>query len=580
MNTLTLKNSFLKYILCFTILFVFNFYKANSQKDNNVNDIDSLRAVIKTSRGIDKIEALNTLGSYLTTSNTEEAEVLLIEARSLSEEQQYHQGFIDNKLYLATLKSYLNDYVTCEELLNSAIQLCNKHNYKKGLANAELGFGALMIKKGEQVKAIEHYIKSLKVTKEIENIHLEGTILMNIGFIKQNLNELDEANKYLTNAANLFEKNNMHYRSGQAYINLAVLEYSKKNLGLSIDYNKKALTIFDRIDDNYNTAICLGNLGFAYKKDGDYNKAIEYYNKSLVLKKGIKDKKGEAKILLNMSEIHQLKNQNDKAIKFAKKSLNISKELKNETFTKNAYYALYQLYNKNNNTPLALDNYKNYTAIKDSITEKNNKIKIAELTKKFDLTNLESENKKNQLKLKKQKNTLTSLTIIIVLIIIFFIWLFIKTRKNQQNLETNLSSLKKEMHDLKNESENSLRELTGKNEVINELKTQLKENKNPRNNGNLQKMIKSITNDNNWTAFNLYFQNTYPNFFEKLQNDYPKINLMDKHLITLIKINLSNKEIGKVLNISRESVAKAKYRLRKKMNINSATEMEQVISKN
>ena len=47
--------------------------------------------------------------------------------------------------------------------------------------------------------------------------------------------------------------------------------------------------------------------------------------------------------------------------------------------------------------------------------------------------------------------------------------------------------------------------------------------------------------------------------------------------MALLKMNLSSKEIANILNISTEGVKKARYRLRKKLNLSSDDSLQEVV---
>lgn len=57
------------------------------------------------------------------------------------------------------------------------------------------------------------------------------------------------------------------------------------------------------------------------------------------------------------------------------------------------------------------------------------------------------------------------------------------------------------------------------------------------------------------------------NFQEKLKKRFPNLTAYDLRLCTYLKANLSTKEIAILLNITPDSVKKAKHRLRKKINL-------------
>ncbi|OEK07191.1 hypothetical protein BFP71_05935 [Roseivirga misakiensis] len=60
-------------------------------------------------------------------------------------------------------------------------------------------------------------------------------------------------------------------------------------------------------------------------------------------------------------------------------------------------------------------------------------------------------------------------------------------------------------------------------------------------------------------------------FQQQLKKTYPCLTAYDLRLCTYLKANLSTKEIATLLNITPDSVKKAKHRLRKKLSIDATT---------
>ncbi|GAB5526547.1 MAG: hypothetical protein Roseis2KO_44190 [Roseivirga sp.] len=67
-------------------------------------------------------------------------------------------------------------------------------------------------------------------------------------------------------------------------------------------------------------------------------------------------------------------------------------------------------------------------------------------------------------------------------------------------------------------------------------------------------------------------------FQQQLKSRFPELTAYDLRLCTYLKSNLSTKEIATLLNITPDSVKKAKHRLRKKMGMNSTTLWSQAMS--
>ena len=58
---------------------------------------------------------------------------------------------------------------------------------------------------------------------------------------------------------------------------------------------------------------------------------------------------------------------------------------------------------------------------------------------------------------------------------------------------------------------------------------------------------------------------------------YPEVSNNDLRLMSLLKMNLSSKEIANILNISVEGVKKVRYRLRKKLNLNTEESPQELV---
>jgi len=80
--------------------------------------------------------------------------------------------------------------------------------------------------------------------------------------------------------------------------------------------------------------------------------------------------------------------------------------------------------------------------------------------------------------------------------------------------------------------------------------------------------------DDKWEMFQKWFNELFPNFYLNLQNRFPELTPSDYRLLSLMKLNLKNKDMALRLGISIEGVKKSKQRLRKKLNLDLDTVLE------
>lgn len=82
---------------------------------------------------------------------------------------------------------------------------------------------------------------------------------------------------------------------------------------------------------------------------------------------------------------------------------------------------------------------------------------------------------------------------------------------------------------------------------------------------------------NNWTIFQIKFNQSYPRFASSLLAKYPSLTKVDLVFISAIFINLNTQQLAVIMNITPESIRKNKYRLKKKLGLNKDDDFKQFI---
>ena len=81
--------------------------------------------------------------------------------------------------------------------------------------------------------------------------------------------------------------------------------------------------------------------------------------------------------------------------------------------------------------------------------------------------------------------------------------------------------------------------------------------------GNIEKL--SLTDS--WSDFRKWFTDIHPRFYENMNKICPSLTSNDLKLASLLRMNLSSKEIATLTFRSLDSIHIARYRLRKKLGI-------------
>ena len=198
-----------------------------------------------------------------------------------------------------------------------------------------------------------------------------------------------------------------------------------------------------------------------------------------------------------------------------------------------------------------------------------------------------------------------SLYMKIVYVLIFLSVMFLlywlnqqKLRKHQLQLEAKfekehsdrLNRLEKER--LMNEIDIKRKELANttmmaakKNEVLMEIQGELNKDKSKFSNQFrikhiMNKINNAVKNKDEWKVFETNFNEVHEDFFKVILEKYPKLTSKDLKLCSYLKMNLSSKEIAPLMGISVRGVEVHRYRLRKKMDLDSDVNLTKFLIKN
>ncbi|WP_026914326.1 helix-turn-helix and ligand-binding sensor domain-containing protein [Christiangramia portivictoriae] len=186
----------------------------------------------------------------------------------------------------------------------------------------------------------------------------------------------------------------------------------------------------------------------------------------------------------------------------------------------------------------------------------------------------------------------------IVLIVMVFLINRRKLKKHQQQLEEKFEEEHQERlarieHDrLVNEIDLKRKELANttmmaakKNEVLMEIQSELSKDKNSFSNQYRMKHIMNkinaaVKSKDEWKVFETNFNEVHEDFFKDILAEYPKLSSKDLKLCSYLKMNLSSKEIAPLMGISVRGVEVHRYRLRKKMALESDVNLTKFLIKN
>ncbi|MFK7949689.1 MAG: triple tyrosine motif-containing protein [Saprospiraceae bacterium] len=150
--------------------------------------------------------------------------------------------------------------------------------------------------------------------------------------------------------------------------------------------------------------------------------------------------------------------------------------------------------------------------------------------------------------------------------------------EEQQQIQ--ISKLEKEKLELKIQAKNqelasNTMHLVQKSEVLQKLKMEINKIIKTTSDIDTSKQLRAVIRkisaderlDNDWEYFAKHFDQVHEQFLQRLREKYPQLTPKDHRLCAYLRLNLSSKEIAPLMTISVRSVEVARYRLRKKLEL-------------
>jgi tetratricopeptide (TPR) repeat protein len=201
---------------------------------------------------------------------------------------------------------------------------------KKMLSGSMGAIAVLYTDQGDFNRALEYFLKSLKLAEEIEYRIYQATCLGNIGLVYSDLGNYPKALEYHFKAQKIDEALNNKRGQSANLGNIGIVYSAQGDYLKALDYFLKANKFDEELGDLEAQAANLGNIGNVYASQKNYSKALFYYFKAQEIDESIQNKRGAAQNLGLIGITYAELKEYDKALQYLFKSLKLNKEIGNK----------------------------------------------------------------------------------------------------------------------------------------------------------------------------------------------------------------------------------------------------------
>ena len=538
----------------------------------------------------------------------------------------FKQGESLANFHMGALQRNLDQYDSANIYYRRAYDLALGIKDTMRMVLAVDGMAGIHLKTGNFAAADSLNDINIAILKRKKDHYRLATVYAAKSQVNKDQGNFNIAFKYALEALQLMSEFDKPVRRADILFQLAEIEQELGHIPDAIAYSREALQIYRSHDDLMYQALLLGNLGDLLIIQGNYNEALDRLQESIVMAESAAsptvkaaslnstgslymiqeryvrarevldealdiasrtgDLPGKVRTLNTMGGLMNEINEPQRAIQLLNESIRIAEQLNLQPDQSNAYLERSYSHEDLGMTQLALSDYKKHKQLSDSIfaSEKMQQIEELRIIYETEKKDQEIEIQRIQIELlaQKEQNYRNRILLLTILLVLFLITIFmvqvalrqkLKRRRLEHETTNELLAIKKR------EFTTQILHLAQKNELLLDLKAMVRGLKSECPDSALQKQIINkinidINNERSWERFHSYFEDLHKGFDDKIRSIAPEISKGELRLAALLKMNLNSHEIASVLNISQEGIKKARYRLRKKLGLETTDSLE------
>lgn len=466
---------------------------------------------------------------------------------------------VDILIRLATYELSVANFIGALDWITKASRIAENQSLHFLQGEIYFQMGEVYTKMGNWTKALEAYQKGKKILLEQKDSFGLAKVYNRLGFATYRTNQKELSLPYYEKSVDLMQRHGGSHQLLTAQSNLAVYFLYENQPDKALPYFQKSKSINLQLNDQLKLAQVYGNLGYTYGLLKDYEKAFINYDSSALIAK----KEGLKETLyityLDMADTYAAKGDYKNAFKYQKSHQQLKESVNNK-----------------------------------AVGEKIEELKVQYETEKNQRTLANQKNQITQLQqqsiINRQKQLLSLIGTLVLAISLLLLFLNYRSKRKktiakfnaqQKVLQSEITKKAAKENKLKEQLENKNKDITNlsldivrKNEFSEELKKRLDELEEELPTSLQEKvknlqilMVSHLQINDDLVTLQTNVEQVNQEFYKSLDLLGKDLSQNEKQLCGLIRLNLSNKEIAVIRNISANSAKVARYRLRKKLSL-------------
>jgi len=344
-------------------------------------------------QGLDPIDSLKALYTYLQRQTSSEAETLCYQALSKMIELLIERKRVDSAAQVAdtlyglaqkthhplaslmgalacgmvyTAKSHFGIADSC---LYQAIRYAESLGRLDYVGKAYHLLALSALKRRDNAQALEAFQQALQAYQQLGDTAEMAYLYMRLGLLHANEGRFSRAESLYAYAQSLYQAIGDSQGLAIIYTNLTLLYGSQGCYPQALAVGDSAYRICELLKHQTGLIRVANNLGLIHYEQGNYPEALFYFQKALQLQEALQDTPGLARSYNNIGSVHFDQRNFKQARYYYEKSLAIRQALNDQMGMGLAYTNIAAIYREEGNHPLSLQYYQKAIQIFEALKE-------------------------------------------------------------------------------------------------------------------------------------------------------------------------------------------------------------------
>ena len=374
--------------ILFLLIFCFPCQLSMGQAEN----LDSLKLLLETAPAdTNKVNILIAICQNEYREAPGEAIFHGNEARALSVQLGYDKGLALAYKYIGMGHYFQGNYWETVNQWQKSLAAFEAIHDKVGVSNILNNIGAVYNNEGDDNRALDYYLRSLKAAEETTDTSRMVIAKINVGTIYLKKTEThDKALEYYLSALPYIEKKGSDVAEGTVTVNIGEIYYTRGQYDTALYYYEKSLEAFKRSNAG-NIPYAMTSIGRVYMKRGDHRRAIEIQKEGYEIARQSDAKLEMTATLLGLADTYTHQGDVRSAVSTYIRAEQIAREIGAKNELRDAYMALSRAYEGLSDYDSAYYYQVLLTDIKDTLYEAANAKTIQSIQFNYELEQREGQ---------------------------------------------------------------------------------------------------------------------------------------------------------------------------------------------